>query len=136
MRTLGVDPGSRRVGLSLSDEDGTIASPHATLEGQRLDEQVAEKARALGVERIVVGLPLTLEGREGEAARRARRFAARVAELSGLPVTLWDERLTTRAAEQSLLEGNVRRGRRRELVDRVAAALLLQSYLDAQRERA
>lgn len=136
MRVLGVDPGSRRVGLALSDEDGCIASPHETLEGGRLVERVAARAQELEVGRVVIGLPLTLEGREGEAARRARRFAARVGELSGLPVTLWDERLSTRAAERSLIEGNVRRSRRRGLVDRVAAAVVLQSYLDAQREGA
>jgi putative Holliday junction resolvase len=138
MRVLGVDPGSRRMGLAVSDEDGYIASPHATLEGgevERAARGVVEQARQLGVERIVIGLPLELDGREGDAARRARQLAARVAELSKLDVTLWDERLSSRAAERALAASGMRGAERKRRVDRVAAALILQSYLDAQRAR-
>jgi len=83
---------------------------------------------------VIVGLPLRLDGGEGEASRRARAFAERLGKLTQLPIVLWDERLTTRAADRMLIEARVRRGDRRQVVDRVAAALILQSYLDAQAE--
>jgi putative Holliday junction resolvase len=138
MRVLGVDPGARRIGLALSDEDGCFASPHATLPGGALEasaRSISDAARALQAERIVVGWPLSLDGTEGEAARKARLLSERVRELSGLPVVLWDERLTSRAAERELRASGMSRERRRAATDRVAAALLLQSYLDAERAR-
>lgn len=139
VRRLGIDHGERRVGIALSDEDGRIAHPHDTLPRRDPDAllaAVAELARAQDVSEIVVGLPLSLEGREGASARRARRFAERLEKATALPVVLWDERMTTLAAERALGEAGVRAGDRREMVDRVAAALLLQSYLDFQHNRA
>jgi len=136
MRVLGIDPGARRVGLALSDDEGRIASPHATLEVKSVAAvaaAIAAAASALEVERLVIGLPLQLDGREGESARRVRALAAKIAERCALPVVFWDERLSTRAAERALREGGVRGAKQRALVDQVAAALLLQSYLDAQR---
>lgn len=136
MRSLGVDPGDRRIGLALSDSEGTIATPLLTLkaagplEAARL---VAAEARRYEVEKIVLGLPLHLDGREGDAARRSRLMAERLRALTALPVVLWDERLTTVAADRALREGRVRGAKRKLLVDQVAAALLLQSYLDAER---
>lgn len=136
MRTLGIDHGERRVGLALSDEDGRIAHPHATLarrDPTELVAAVAELVLSEGVRAIVVGLPLHLDGREGASARRARRFAERLEQATGLEVTLWDERLTTVAAQRALGEAGVRAADQRAMVDRVAAALMLQSYLDARR---
>lgn len=138
MRTLGIDHGERRVGLALSDEDGRIAHPHSTAarkDPKELVLAIAEQVRELAVQRIVVGLPLHLDGREGTSARRARRFAERLEEATGLAIVLWDERLTTVAAERALDEAGVRAADRRQVVDRVAAALMLQSYLDATQER-
>ncbi|MFI5307787.1 MAG: Holliday junction resolvase RuvX [Polyangiales bacterium] len=138
MRVLGVDPGSVRIGLALSDEDGLIASPHSTLKGgdvERGARALVEQVKQLGAERVVVGLPLRLDGTEGDAARRARRLAERVAELGGVEVELWDERLSSRAAERALSSAGVRGRARKQHVDRVAAALILQSYLDAKRTR-
>jgi putative pre-16S rRNA nuclease len=138
MRTLGIDHGQRRVGLALSDEDGRIAHPHSTLARRNPDElivAVAELVGREGVEEIVVGLPLCLDGSEGASARRARRFAERVGERTGVPIVLWDERMTTLAAERALREAGVRRSEQKHVVDRVAAALLLQGYLDAKEER-
>jgi UPF0755 protein len=138
MRVLGIDPGSRRVGVAVSDEDGIIASPHATLQVKSqvaVAAAIGALARELVAERIVIGLPLRLDGGEGESSRRARVLAALIGEHAGLPVVMWDERLTTRAAERALREGHVRGKDQRALVDQVAAALLLQSYLDAQRPR-
>lgn len=139
MRALGIDPGTRRVGVALSDEDGLFASPLCTLEVKGLSQLIAELgalAREHAVSVIVVGLPLRLDGSEGEAARRARvlseRLAQSVAERS-IRLELWDERLSTRAAERALREGEVRGKQARQVVDRVAAAVLLQSYLDARR---
>ncbi|MDH5675751.1 MAG: Holliday junction resolvase RuvX [Myxococcales bacterium] len=137
MRALGVDPGARRVGLALSDEDRILASPHSTLEVGGLEDavqRVVAAAAELEAGTLVVGLPLRLDGSEGQSAFRVRRFAAAVAERSGLEVVLWDERLSSAAAERALREGGVSGRRRRGLTDRVAAALLLQSYLDAQRD--
>jgi putative Holliday junction resolvase len=138
MKLLGVDPGARRIGLALSDDDAQIASPHATVEVQGLARalrEVAALAERLAVQRVVVGLPLRLDGSEGEASRRARQFAERLGALTRLPIVLWDERLTSAAAGRALREGGVRGDKQRKLVDRVAAALILQSYLDAQHDR-
>jgi putative Holliday junction resolvase len=135
---MGIDHGERRVGIALSDEDGRFAQPSETLARRDPDAllaAVAELARANDVREIVVGLPLGLDGREGASARRARRFAERLEGATGLPIVLWDERLTTVAAERALGEAGVRGGDRRAVVDRVAAALMLQSYLDSKRER-
>jgi putative Holliday junction resolvase len=135
MRVLGVDPGTVRVGLALSDERGAIASPHATLQPRGREhavQLVAVVVRETGAERVVVGLPLRLDGGESESSRRARWLAARIGEVAGVPVALWDERLTSVAAERHLADAGARGKKRRGAVDRVAAALLLQSYLDAQ----
>jgi putative Holliday junction resolvase len=138
MRVLAIDPGSRRIGLAISDESGLIATPLTALAvngaGQVVAKLAAEAAR-LSAERLVVGLPLRLDGRESDAARSARKLSNELAVASGLPVVLWDERLSTKAAERALREGGVRGAKQRAAVDSVAAALILQSYLDAQRER-
>jgi putative holliday junction resolvase len=138
MRVLGIDPGSRRIGLAISDESGLIAMPLAALAvsgaAQVVAKLAAEVAR-LSAERVVVGLPLRLDGRESDAARSARRLSSQLAEASGLEVVLWDERLTTKAAERALREGGVRGEKRRAAVDSIAAALILQSYLDAEIQR-
>lgn len=116
-----------------------LAMPHATLEVSgkpAVARRVARVVAAQEVSTVVVGLPLKLDGQEGEAARRARRFAESLGalpELGGVEIVMWDERLTTAAAERSLRTGAVRGARQRQVVDQVAAALLLQSYLDAQR---
>jgi putative holliday junction resolvase len=138
MRFLGVDHGGKRVGVALSDEDGRFAQPHRTLESPSQDvlvRELAALARAEKVEEIVVGLPLHLDGSEGASARRARRFAERVHQAASIPIVFWDERLTTAAADRVLDEAGVNKRARKTMVDRVAAAILLQSYLDARHER-
>jgi putative pre-16S rRNA nuclease len=130
---LAVDPGSRRVGLALSDPTGTIAQPLATLDAEPQDTlagRLAEVAKGNEAARIVVGLPLQLDGSSGDAARSARVLASALRKASHLPVELVDERLTTAVAERSMIAGGVRRGKRRATIDRVAATVLLQSYLD------
>lgn len=131
-RILGLDPGERRVGVALSDPTGTIASPHSVID--RRSVKLADAVRALceehGVERIVVGLPTGLSGVEGPSAKAARTVGTAVAEATGLPVEYQDERFSTVTAEAALLEGGVRRAKRRDVRDKVAAAVILQSYLD------
>jgi putative Holliday junction resolvase len=130
---IGVDLGSRRVGLAGADPTGTIATPLGTLERRRprfwaeLERACAERECRL----LVIGLPRRLDGAEGEAAAAARRFAADARRRLGLEVEMWDEWLTTAQAERALIAGGVRRSDRRGTVDAVAASLILQSYLDA-----
>jgi putative Holliday junction resolvase len=134
-RVLALDPGSRRVGTAVSDPLGISAQPHGVLDATdpRLMEQIARLGIDLGVERIVVGLPVSLNGSEGPAAAEARRFAAEVARSTGLPVDLLDERFTTVSAERVLVQAGLSGRRRRAVRDRVAAAILLQAYLDGGR---
>jgi putative Holliday junction resolvase len=134
---LGVDWGETRIGLALSDESRTIAQPLATLTrraGKRLPmTKLLDLAREHAVQGVVVGLPLDERGEEGAPARAARALAATLASRSGMPVELWDERFTTaRALRAVKAMGGSTRGRRDDL-DALAATLLLQHYLDAQR---
>ncbi|RMG58752.1 MAG: Holliday junction resolvase RuvX [Deltaproteobacteria bacterium] len=134
-RILCLDLGSRRVGVALSDPTGTIAQPHAVLPAED-EEALLEKISSIideyGVGKVVVGLPLKLSGSEGESARKARDFIERVRKrFPGLVVTEWDERLSTRLAEREMLRDNVKRRKRREVIDKIAAAVILQSYLDS-----
>jgi putative Holliday junction resolvase len=135
---LGLDAGTVRVGLAATDPTATIAGPVATLPCRNraeLWERVRAEARERGAERVVVGLPRRLDGTEGEAAAAARALADEAARETGLPVEMWDERLTTVAAERALIEGGMRRARRRQTIDAVAAAIMLQSWLDARQLR-
>jgi len=131
-RILGLDPGARRIGVALADPTGTIASPHAVID--RRAEDVADAVQRLcseyQVDLIVVGLPTSLSGHEGPAVEAARDVGRIVAEATGLPIEYHDERFTTVTAEAALLEGGVRREKRRDVRDKVAAAVILQSYLD------
>jgi putative Holliday junction resolvase len=135
-RIVGIDPGEARIGIAVSDENRSIAFPRATVMARGGYEEAARKVlEALAGEEIstvVVGLPLRLDGTEGEAARRAMAFGAVLGRALGMEVEYWDERLTTAAAERSLREMGTRGRKQREVVDQSAAALLLQSYLDAK----
>ena len=134
---MAVDWGERRIGLALSDESGTLAQPLVTLtrrSGKRFPmRQLLTLLERHTVAAVVVGLPLDPEGREGEAAAAARALAADIARVTGKPVDLWDERLTTSRALRAVREmGGSTRGRKDD-VDAMAATLLLQHYLDARR---
>ena len=138
MRLMGLDVGDRRIGVALSDEGAIIASPHSTIErrGEKKDVlQLAEMARREEVSEILVGMPFSLDGSMGPQAEKVGRFVEALRGATAIPVTTWDERLTTVSAERALLEADVSRAKRRLVIDRVAAALILQSYLDARRER-
>ena len=138
MRSMGLDVGDVRIGIALSDQTGLIAQGHATLERSGWDRDLgclAEMAEKHEVDRFVVGNPLNLDGSAGRQAERSRDFADRLREVTGLPVVLWDERFTSLSAEKTLIEAGVRRKKRRGAIDRVAAAIMLQSYLDSRNTR-
>lgn len=132
---LAVDVGSVRIGVARCDRDGVLASPLATIRRGRGDlDQLAALAREHAAIEIVVGLPASLSGREGPAAAGVRAFAAAAAErLAPLPVRLVDERFTTTLAHAALRQGGRDGRQRRPVVDQAAAALILQSALDAER---
>ncbi|HXV36409.1 MAG TPA: Holliday junction resolvase RuvX [Myxococcota bacterium] len=130
---LGVDLGEKRIGLAVSDAAATIAFPAGMVLSQGRARDIAllrELVAERGIVRIVVGLPLHLDGRPSPGSQAAQRFAAALGEATGVPVELLDERWTSRAAERSLRESARGRSRRREAVDEVAATLLLRSYLE------
>lgn len=133
---MGLDVGERRVGVAISDELGAIATPLATVQrGPRDREEIDRLVREWNVSQLVVGMPTGLSGREGPQAALVRAFAAKLEqELDpSVEVVYWDERLTTAIAERSMIEAGTSRARRKERIDAVAAAVLLQSYLDAAR---
>jgi putative Holliday junction resolvase len=137
-RVLAVDVGTRRIGVAVSDPTGTVASPLATVP-RRTPAEDAKALAALAAEQdattVVIGLPLTLAGREGPAAKAVRAWLDGLAALlPELDLQLADERLSTVAAERALVGGGVRRRARREVVDQVAASVFLQTWLDARRE--
>jgi len=134
MRALGVDLGTKRIGLATSDLSGTIASPLSTLQrSSSIRHDHAEIARIVTneeVEIVVVGLPITMSGTLGPAADAAKREATLLGTVLDVPVILFDERMTTVAADRALKEANISASKRRQYVDRVAAAVMLQSWLD------
>jgi putative Holliday junction resolvase len=139
VRALGVDPGSKRIGLAVSDRSGTIASPLTVLQRSRSrDHDLYELARIVREEEadvVVFGLPLNMDGSRGPAARAAVAESRRLATLVDVPVELHDERLTTVTAERDMLAAGLDALQRRRVVDKIAAAIMLQSWLDARATR-
>ncbi|MFV2001144.1 MAG: Holliday junction resolvase RuvX [Acidimicrobiia bacterium] len=137
-RILGLDPGERRIGVAVADPTGTIASPDRYIDRSEVDAASAIKdlCQELGISLIVIGLPITLDGREGSAALAARGLGTLVQEATGIDVIFQDERFTSKTAEDALISGGVRREKRRETRDQVAAAVMLQNYLDRRRNDA
>ncbi|WP_206830928.1 Holliday junction resolvase RuvX [Alicyclobacillus fructus] len=133
---MAVDFGERRIGVALSDPTGLIAQPYGFVERQS-DRQAADDVAAIAlreeVGRIVVGRPLHMSGQPSEMTLRAEKFARMLAARTGLPVDLYDERLTTVSAERILMEQNMRRKQRRAAVDAAAAQVLLEDYLRSRR---
>jgi putative holliday junction resolvase len=127
---MALDYGTRRVGVALSDPLRLIASPLCVLDAATAIDDIRRLADEYRPDLIVVGLPVSLSGREGASAAEARALGAAVAEATGLQVEFVDERYSTSGAERALLEANVKRRDRRTKVDKVAAALILQHFLD------
>jgi putative Holliday junction resolvase len=136
MRLLGIDPGSKTLGLALSDGLLTVASPLRTLARGKFAADAAQLAKIVasqGVFGFVIGLPLNMDGSEGPRAQSARALMRNLAQFIDLPMAFWDERLTTAAAERALLEADMSRRKRDERIDAVAASLILQGALDRMR---
>jgi putative Holliday junction resolvase len=133
-RYLGLDIGNRRIGVAVSDELGLTAQPVLTLERRRNVREdlrsIGRLARKYGVAGIVVGNPVHLSGESSAQTAKTQQFAAALGELTGLPIHLWDERLTTREAHQILYEAGHARQEHRRVVDQVAATLILRDFLE------
>jgi len=132
-RLLGLDVGTKTVGLALSDVMRQIATPLETIRRTKFKAdalRLLALAKEHGAGGLVIGLPINLDGTEGPRAQSTRAFARNLAQLTELPMTFWDERLSTAAAERALLEADASRKRRAELIDKMAAAYVLQGALD------
>ena len=135
-RILALDVGDVRIGIALSDEMRLIATPHSVYTRVGWGPDVKHIGRLYADHQanlIVCGLPRNMDGSEGFQAQKVRQFAGKLEE-AGLPVVFQDERLSTVSAHQALIEGGMRREQRKDTVDKLAAAVILQSYLDAQKE--
>jgi putative Holliday junction resolvase len=137
-RLIGIDAGSKTLGLALSDVTRTIASPLTVLKRTKFKEDAAELLRLAAEHKIagfVLGLPTNLDGTSGPRVQATRALARNMNALTDLPILLWDERLSTAAAERTLLEADASRKRRSEVIDKLAAAIILQGALDRMRKR-
>ena len=136
-RVIGIDPGSKTIGVALSDVGRTLASPYGSFKRGKLSEnatQIARIALLEGAFGLIVGLPLSMDGAAGPAAQAARDWTHALSGATGLPAALWDERLSSAAVNRFLIqEADLTRAKRAEVVDRAAAAWMLQSALDATR---
>jgi len=133
MRHLGIDFGSKRIGLAISDELGVIAGKFGTIErkGTKTDTgKIAAIVREENVQKIVVGFPRNMDGSAGGSARRVEDFIKALQPLLNIPIETWDERLSTVSAQKILIAGDVRRKKRKKVVDQLAAVIILQNYLD------
>lgn len=135
MRIMGLDLGDKRIGVALSDPLGWTAQGLEVFEskgaGEAAIRKIKELVRKHEVDKVIVGHPRNMDGSHGPRAEKARTFAGRLAKALNLTVELWDERLTTVAAEKLLIEADMSRSRRRQVIDKMAAVLILQNYLDA-----
>jgi len=138
MRVLGIDYGKKRLGLALSDEEETLASPLPVYQRRDLDKDLsflAQLVKERGAGRIVVGLPRNMDGTLGEMAQEALAFVDALKEQTNMPIETFDERLSTAEAERVLIQANLSRKRRKILKDSLAAVLILQGYLDSRKRR-
>ena len=134
---MGLDVGDKRIGVALSDEGALIATPRETLErkGNRKDiAHLLELAAEEDVSEILIGMPLSMDGTTGPQAEKVSRFVEALKAETEIKVTTWDERLSTVEAERVLIEGDMSRAKRKKTVDRVAAAVILQGYLDSRQQ--
>ena len=135
-RILGLDVGEKRIGVAVSDESGTIAHPLTVITRDGLGKdlrKIEEIVQEYAPVEIVMGMPLNMNGTIGESARKVLSFKDFLEEQLPVSVETWDERLTTVSSEKVLLEGDLSRKKRKKVIDKVAATLLLQSYLDSRR---
>ena len=132
-RLLGLDLGAKTIGLALADGTLIVASPHATIRRTKFTADAEELRRLIeqhGIGGLVIGLPVNMDGSEGPRCQSVRQFAANLLERFDIPIAFWDERLSTAAVTRALIEADVSRKRRAEVVDKMAAAYILQGALD------
>jgi putative holliday junction resolvase len=132
-RVLGIDLGTKTIGLALSDAERRIATPLETLKRGKFTadaQKIVARLRRFEIGAVLVGLPLNMDGSEGPRAQATRAFARNLAPLAGCPILFWDERLSTAAVTRTLLASDASRSRRADLVDKMAAAYILQGFLD------
>jgi putative holliday junction resolvase len=136
IRVLGVDVGTVRVGVALSDPLGITAQPFEVIDRRKIDphQRLLALINEYEVTQLVVGYPLQLSGEASFAAASVDEFIAKLAQGTPVPIERWDERLSTAGAQRLMIDAGVRRERRRQSIDKVAAAIILQSYLDAKRQ--
>jgi putative holliday junction resolvase len=136
MRIMGLDLGTRNIGVAVSDEMCFFAHPRDTIKrisDDKAIDLIEDMARGSEVKTIVIGLPVNMDGTEGERALASRRFAEKIERRGAFTVVLWDERLSTKEAEDILIKASVRRNKRRKVIDKMAAQVILQNYLDSIR---
>lgn len=134
MRILGLDVGDRTIGVAVCDPLGITAQGITTIKrkSEALDiEEIAKICKEYGVETIVSGLPKNMNGTVGPQGEKVQKFCEKLKETLGLPIKMWDERLTTVAATRVMLEGDLSRSKRKKIVDKIAATYILQGYLDS-----
>jgi putative Holliday junction resolvase len=135
MRTLGIDFGERRVGVAISDPLGSIAFGVCTITVTGINNavaQVSELCQEKEVSAIIVGLPLNMDGSRGEMVERVEIFVTKLAKATGLPIETYDERLSSAMVERTLLDADMSRNKRKRVIDKLAAQVILQGYLDRQ----
>ncbi len=138
MRVLGLDMGRKRIGVAVSDTLGITAQPLALIERtgrKRLTEKIKEFVQKYDVNTIVIGLPIRMDGTCGRDALEVKEFAETLQKALSLTVVTWDERFSTSAVTRTLIEGDVRRKKRKMVVDKLSATYILQGYLDSQRHK-
>lgn len=135
MRLMGLDVGDRRIGVAVSDPLGLTSQGLATINRKDLDydlQQIVDYIEELQVDKIVVGLPKNMNGTVGSQAEKVKEFMKLLTEKKPIETIYWDERLTTVAAHRTLIQGDVSRKKRKKVVDKIAAVMILQGYLDSQ----
>lgn len=134
MRMMGLDVGDKRIGIALSDPMGWIAQGHSVLHRTTLErdlKHLKDLCVELEIEKLVVGYPRNMNGTVGPRALQTEEFGSKLQDYVNLPLEYWDERMTTMAAERVLLEADVSRRKRRQVIDKIAAVTILQNYLDS-----
>ena len=133
---MGLDVGTKRIGVAVSDQTGKLAQGRGVVSRTSDKDAIEEIGKIIGeyeVKEIVVGLPLNMDGTKGERALDSEKFSDALKKETGLPVKLWDERLSTKEVEDVLIAADVSRGKRKKVVDKLAAQIILQGYLDSRK---
>ncbi len=136
MRYLGIDFGTKRLGLAISDEMGIIAGKYGTLDSRGIKNDLSRIKDIIekeGVQTVIVGYPRNMDGSSGDSAGKVEAFVKGLREIVDIPIETWDERLSSVSAEKLLIKGDVRRKKRKKVIDQVSAVIILQNYLDHQK---